>query len=61
MYAEKWIFDGEEYRTPTYHPELALIMNAVNSFGPNKRGQSQNGLTLSSEVVPPRIELGSKV
>ena len=61
MYAEKWIFEGEEYRTPTYHPELALILNAVKGFGPNKKGQSQNGLTLSSMVVPPRIELGSKV
>ena len=61
MYAEKLIFDGKEYRTPTYHPELALILNAVNGFEPNKKRQSQNGLTLSSQVVPPRIELGSKV
>ncbi len=59
MYAEKWIFDGEEYRTPTYHPELALILNAVKGFGTNKKGQSQNGLTLSSEVASPGIEPGS--
>ena len=51
MYAEKLIFDGKEYRTPTYHPELALILNAVNGFGPNKKGQSKNSLTLSSEVA----------
>ena len=59
MYAEKWIFEGEEYRTPIYHPELALIMNAVKGFGPNKKGQSQNGLALSSEVASPGIEPGS--
>jgi len=60
MYAEKWIFEGEEYRTPIYHPELALIMNAVKDFGPNKKGQSQNGLTLSSEVELQGIEPWSK-
>ncbi len=59
MYAEKWIFEKEEYRTPTYHPELALILNAVNGFGPNKKGQSQNGLNLSSLVASPGIEPGS--
>ena len=59
MYAEKLIFEGKEYRTPTYHPELALILNAVSGFGPNKKGQSQNGLTLSSQVASPGIEPGS--
>ena len=60
MYAEKWIFEGEEYRTPIYHPELALILNAVKGFGPNKKGQSQNGLTLSSMVELQGIEPWSK-
>ena len=61
MYAEKLIFEEKDYRTPIYQSELSLILNAVKEFESNKKGQSQNMLTLSSMVVPPRIELGSKV
>ena len=61
MYAENFIYKGKDYRTPIYQSELSLILNAVKEFESNKKGQSQIGLTLSSMVVPPRIELGSKV
>jgi site-specific DNA recombinase len=61
MLAEKLIFDGKKYRTPFYHKDLELILSEVKRLIENKKGQNQKKLILSSGVVPPRIELGSKV
>ena len=56
MYAENFIFEEKDYRTPIYHSELSLILNAVKEFESNKKGQSQNMLTMSSMVPTKGIE-----
>lgn len=56
MYAEKFVFEENKYRTPVYRDELALILNTGNDFLENKKGQSQKSATLSSWVAPTGIE-----
>lgn len=52
MYAEKFVFEENSCRTPTYREELALILNTDKAFSIKKRGQNQENLILSSEVAP---------
>jgi site-specific DNA recombinase len=61
MYAQKFVFENNSYRTPTYREELALILNTGKHFNENKKGQNQKNLILSSGVVPTGIEPVSKV
>jgi site-specific DNA recombinase len=61
MYAEKFVFENNSYRTPIYREELALILSTGADSSPNKKGQNQKSLTLSSQVVPTGIEPVSKV
>jgi site-specific DNA recombinase len=59
--AEKLVFDGKKYRTPTYHEVLTMIFNDIKPLQKNKKGQSQNLSALSSGVVPTGIEPVSRV
>lgn len=52
MYAEKLVFENNSYQTPTYREELALILNGGAGSSGNKKGQNQENLILSSQVVP---------
>ena len=52
MYAEKFFFEENSDRTPTYREELALILNTDKAFSGKKGGQNQENLILSSEVAP---------
>ncbi len=59
--AEKLVFEEKTYRTLVFHEALALILNTSKALTKNKKGQTAFSSNLSSLVVPPRIELGSRV
>ena len=61
IFSEKLVFEENRYRTPVYHEGLSLIFNADKDYRENKKGQTTGGGNLSSFVVLPRIELGSRV
>ena len=61
IFSEKLVFEKNKYRTPVYQEVLSLILNVDQEYTEVKKGQISNGGNLSSLVVPPRIELGSKV
>lgn len=56
MYAEKFVFENNSYRTPKYNEELSLILNTGNDFSRKKRGQNHENLILSSGVVPTGLQ-----
>ena len=61
IFSEKLIFEKNEYRAPTYHQSLSLILDTDKALDKNDKGQNSHLGSLYSIVVPPRIELGSKV
>ena len=61
IFSEKLVFEKNKYRTPVYKDGLSLIINIDKDYTEIKKGQISNSGDLSSLVVPPRIELGSKV
>ncbi len=56
IFAEKLTFEEKKYRTPQYHEDLLLILNAVEGSGENKKGQNTGKSNLSSLVAPTGIE-----
>ena len=61
IFPEKLTFDGFSYRTTRINEAVRLIFSLDRGFNEMKNRKNNDISCLSGWVVPPRIELGSKV
>jgi site-specific DNA recombinase len=61
IFPENLIFEEKNYRTNSINPAISIICSTDRAFRNKKTGISRQILKDSCQVVPPRIELGSKV